>query len=144
MVNPQVVRRKLIKMDGYLKELQDLQGYAYSEYLSNNLVRRSAERLLQLLVDVAADINTHVIVDEDFAPPSDYYTSFIKAGEVGLLPGAFAARLAPAAGERNILVHDYENINNKIVFDSIPIAVQMFGQYIGYVEDFLRRREGVN
>ncbi len=39
--------------------------------------------------------------------PRDYYESILRLGELDVLPADFAKRLAPLAGFRNILVHEY-------------------------------------
>jgi len=68
--------------------------------------------LIQLLVDVATDINIHAVVDAGLPPSPDAYTSFLDAAKISLLPADFAKEIAPSAGERNIIVHEYENIND--------------------------------
>lgn len=139
MVKPAVVRKKLIKLNQYLHELAGLAGHPYEEYAGSYLLRRAAERLLQLVVDVATDINTHTLVDAGFPPPPDAYTSFTEAAKkINLLPEKFAEQIAPSAGERNIIVHEYENINDIMVYESIPEAVAMYKEYARHVERYIK------
>lgn len=99
------------------------------------------ERLIQLLVDVAVDINAHILVDEGFASPQDAFDSFIRAGQIGVLPSNFAEAIAPATGERNIIVHEYEEIDDALVYDSIKETLKMFNEYREYCLAFLAKRE---
>ena len=43
--------------------------------------------------------------------PRDYYEAIVRLGELGVLPPEFAAHLAPLAGFRNILVHEYLEVD---------------------------------
>ncbi len=135
MVDPIVVNRKLQKLTGYLAELQTMEEVTLEDYLNDFRHRRIVERLLQLIIDVAIDINTHAVVDAGKPPPTDAYNSFFEASKIGLFPLAFAQKLAPSTGERNIIVHDYENIDDRIVFESISEARVLYYQYVKYVSE---------
>jgi len=126
-------------MTGYLKELETMEGITLDDYLSNFQHRRIVERLIQLIVDVAIDINTHAVVDAGKPPPADAYSSFLEAAKIGLIPLAFARKLAPSTGERNIIVHEYENIDDKIVFESISEALELYFQYVKYISEYVRK-----
>jgi len=58
-------------------------------------------------------------------------------GVIKILPSDFALRLAPCTGMRNRLVHEYDQINDRIVFDSIPKLLEMVDQYINYLRDYI-------
>jgi uncharacterized protein YutE (UPF0331/DUF86 family) len=141
LVNKEIIRRKLIKISEYLQELARLEDISYSDYISDFKHKRSVERLIQLVVDVAVDINAHILVDEGFAPPQDAFGSFIKAGQIGVLPSSFAEAIAPATGERNIIVQKYEEIDDALVYDSIKETLKMFNEYREYCLAFLAKRE---
>jgi uncharacterized protein YutE (UPF0331/DUF86 family) len=42
----------------------------------------------------------------------------------------FAASIAPSTGLRNRLVHEYEEINDEIVFNSIGKVLDMYKNYL--------------
>lgn len=139
MVNPLVVNRKLQKLTGYLAELEMMEGITFEDYLSNFRHRRTVERLIQLIVDVAVDINTHAVVDAGKPPPADAFSSFLEAAKIGMFPRSFAQKLAPSTGERNIIVHDYEDIDDRIVFESISDALELYHQYVKYVSGYIQK-----
>ena len=141
MVDKVIIRRKLIKISEYLQELARLEDISYAEYVSDFRYKRSVERLIQLLVDVSVDINSHILVDEGFASPQDAFDSFIRAGQIGVLPSGFAEAIAPATGERNIIVHEYEGIDDALVYGSIKDTLKMFDEYREYCLAFLAKRE---
>ncbi|MFW5999788.1 MAG: type VII toxin-antitoxin system HepT family RNase toxin [Halanaerobiaceae bacterium] len=137
MVNKELVRRKLNKIIQYLTELSSVEEYTLQEYLDNYFIKRTAERLLQLIVEVATDINGHIIVDNGYSPPKTYYESFMMLSELGIIERKFASNIAPSAGLRNRLVHEYEEIDDKIVFNSVPEAVEKYQEYVAVIEKYL-------
>jgi uncharacterized protein YutE (UPF0331/DUF86 family) len=50
------------------------------------------------------------------------------------LPQDLAVALAPSAGLRNRLVHEYEAIDDTIVIAAVPQAQDLYPQYIAAVE----------
>ena len=94
MVNQELIHRKLTKLIQYLDELKAVQDYTLEEYLDNYFIKRTTERLIQLIVEVATDINGHIIVDEGHNPPHNYYQSFIKLGQLKLIDEDLAQKLA--------------------------------------------------
>jgi uncharacterized protein YutE (UPF0331/DUF86 family) len=91
------------------------------------------ERVLELLVQVAVDITAHLVVEQG-ASPASYRETFVEAGRKGLVPEGLAAKLAAAAGLRNILVHLYENIDYEIVANSIGSALGDFHELLQILE----------
>jgi uncharacterized protein YutE (UPF0331/DUF86 family) len=68
--------------------------------------------------------NLHLLVQTGRSAPDDLYTSFIALGEAGVLDPAFASRIAPSAGLRNRLVHEYDQIDDAIVLGSVGFALE--------------------
>lgn len=137
MADIDLINRKLRKLASYLEELKPIGEKSFDEYKKDYFVKRTTERCIQLIVECATDINAQILVGVG-TPPADYYESFIKVGEIGVIPEDFAAKLAPSAGLRNRLVHEYEEIKNKIVYISINETVSQFTKYMEYVTAYLQ------
>ncbi len=137
MVNKATVIKKLARLKTYLHELRSFESLSLDDYLANFEHRRAVERLIQLIVDVAVDINTHAVVDEGGSPPKDAFNSFLDAANLGIIPMAFALQVAPSTGERNIIVHEYEQIDDTVVYQSIKEALAHYNQYIHHVTEYL-------
>ena len=97
-----LIKPKLGKLVEFLKELEEVKpSGSFSEYKVSIGTKRSCERLIQLIVEVAADINSNIVVSIGQPVPRDYYDTFIKAGEVELISETLAKKLAPWASLRN-------------------------------------------
>lgn len=95
MVREDLVRRKLATLHGYIEELADHRDVTLQEYVTGSVRRRAVERLLQLIIEVAADINTHLVTEIEGMPPADHTDSFAAAARIGAIDVDLAARLKP-------------------------------------------------
>lgn len=136
-VKSDIIKEKLAKLVEFLRELEKVKTTSFKEYKSNPAIKRSCERLIQLIVETAADINSNVIIGLKDFPPKDYYDTFIKAGEVKLISTKLSKELAPWAGLRNRLVHEYAKIKDKLVFERVKPTIENFREYIKQVERFI-------
>ena len=141
MVDIDLLRRKLSKLNTYLERLVPLGKKTFKEYKDDPYLRFSVERLIQLIVECATDINNHVVVESGQKPPEDYRSSFVKAADAGLIKLPLARQLEGSAGMRNILVHEYMEIDDRIVFKAIPLTLKYYRRYLKAVYDFTEKIE---
>ncbi len=133
----EVIRRKLAVIIENLKALDPLKNMKKDEYIDDIYKRKAAERLLQELIEAAIDINTHIIVQAGGVVPDDYYESFIRAGELKIISSDMAERLAPSAGLRNRLVHEYDLLDHSMVLEAIGMAEKLYPKYVKEIEDYI-------
>lgn len=136
-VETEIIRRKLAIIIENLKALEPIQGMGREDYIEDLYKRKATERLLQELIEAAIDINTHIIVQTCHTAPDDYYESFIKAGELKIISGDLAQRLAPSAGLRNRLVHEYDQIEHSMILEAVGTADNLYSQYIKEITNFI-------
>jgi uncharacterized protein YutE (UPF0331/DUF86 family) len=134
-----LVRLRLITK--YLNTLEEFRDVTIDEYLDNFRHQLSVERLLQLMAEAATDINKYMLVQLHQISPDTSGNSFIEAGEQGIIAAELAAELAKAARMRNILVHQYKDIDSSIVFTGIAKALQQYPLYIQQVTTYLDSME---
>lgn len=137
MIDADLIRRKLSRLNMYLDRLRPISEKSFNEYLSDFYLKFSAERLIQLIVECASDINNHAVVESGSRPPEDYTSSFIRAAEVGLIDRALAERIKGSGGMRNIIVHEYMDIDDEKVYRALLLTLQEFKEYIKQVDTYL-------
>lgn len=126
-MTPEVLTRKLTVMTKYLNELKKYSDISFDTYLKDHY---AVERIFELLIITACDIIFHLLTKNNEPPPSTYSSAFIRAGKIGLIDEGLAERLSKAAGMRNILVHGYEEIDDRLVYESIQGALKDFNQFV--------------
>ena len=119
MVDIQTVTERLEALKAYIAELDDYTRYSFEELTSDMVKYRAAERSLQLAAQAVVDIAAHVISADYDARVQDYREAIKDLGKAGVLPREFAERLAPIAGFRNILVHEYLAVDPAKLYDHL-------------------------
>lgn len=126
-MSPDVLDKKLASMTTYLNDLMPHRGISFDGFMKRHY---EIERLLELLIMSASDIVLHLIAARGEPAPASYRASFLRAGELGIITSELSKSLAVGAGLRNILVHEYAEIDYALLHKSIPIAVRDFSAFI--------------
>jgi len=132
VVEKQTIERRLFKLEQSLRKLKELSKVSWDEYVKDEGLQDRAERNLQIAAQLCIDIGSHVIADRGYRPPYGYGDIFAVLMEEGLLPEALANTMKQIAGFRNVLVHDYLDIDPKIVYDSLKKIddFKMFAKHV--------------
>ena len=138
-VDAAIIRRKVGHITDALKALAPLAELLLDEYRQRFYERKAAERLLQEAIEAALDINAHLIAEHGAALPEDYYGGFLALGGLQVLSEPLARQLAPSAGLRNRLVHEYEAIDDAKVLAAIGSMLTLYPKFVEAVEAFLVR-----
>lgn len=134
-----VVRRKLDRIVKCLQRIRDARDKTLDDYLMDADLQFIMERQLELAIGAAVDLNVHILAQAGFGTPADAYTSFLElARHTSAISGKLARQLAPATGIRNRLVHEYEEIDHRVVFESLHEALDTFPQYVEAIEKYLQ------
>lgn len=136
-VDSELIIRKISLILGDLRELDPLAKLPANEYLGDELRRLATERLLERMIGRMIDINYHIITERDGLPPKDFYESFVRLGALGVLSPELSRAMAPAAGLRNRLAHEYNEIDHDKVREAAAQAVRLVPQYLDAVRTFL-------
>jgi uncharacterized protein YutE (UPF0331/DUF86 family) len=140
MIDPILVNRK-INLIG--KDLEDLSVYgrmSLEEYLGDRINEIVVERLLERIIGRMIDINYHLVTETGQPPPKDYYESFVELGRIGALPPDFAKSIAGAAGLRNRIVHEYDEVDERKVYEALGEALRDIPRYVEHVHRFMEKR----
>jgi uncharacterized protein YutE (UPF0331/DUF86 family) len=138
MVDSLMICRKVKQLAGYFREFeQTVAGLTMETYQNQILTKRAVEREIQLIVECATDINNMILKKIGKGPARDYFNSFLDLAENQVLEMDFALKIAPSTGLRNILIHEYEKIDDGIVFQSIANILTYYLQYLKTISEYL-------
>ena len=141
MLDKDLVRKKLNELHKHLKELEPLTQATLSEYRADYVRRHAAEKLVELIVEYAIDINRMIVEAARADPPQTAYDTFLEIERLGVIPADLTPRLASTTGLRNRLVHRYETIDNKAVYYALKPLIQHYRQYAQWIRAYLTREE---
>jgi uncharacterized protein YutE (UPF0331/DUF86 family) len=124
-----VINRKLESLRRCLTRITSKLPITRETLRSNDdlqdIIALNLERAVQICVDIAA----HVISGTEAPPPSTMAESFARLADLQVLPPPLAESLQKAVAFRNILVHNYTDINWGIVADIVTHRLTDFVQF---------------
>ena len=119
MSEDEVFVKRFAKLERTLRKLRNVAATTWEEYSNDEGLQDRAERNLQIAAQICIDIGNHIIAINGFRPPETYSDIFVVLGERGVISEDLAVTFQKIAGFRNILVHDYIEIDQKLVFDCL-------------------------
>ena len=119
MVDAEIFSRRLEALHGYLGKLKAFREADESEFVGEPALHDLAERYLHLVVEACLDLANHWIADKALPTPDTNRDSFSILERAGELSPDLADRLRGWAGFRNILVHEYLEIDHAIAYRAI-------------------------
>jgi uncharacterized protein YutE (UPF0331/DUF86 family) len=124
-----VINRKLESLRRCLARITSKLPITRDELRSNydlqDIIALNLERAVQICVDIAA----HVMSQTEAPPPSTMAEGFARLAELQAIPSPLAESLQKAVAFRNILVHNYTDINWDIVTDIVTHRLTDFVQF---------------
>ena len=111
--------KKIPKINEYLNNLEYLGSVSKEEFKSNLTRRAAAERFLQLSIEALLDMGNHIIAEKNWGSVDTYRDVATRLYQKGVLNEAEYHLFVKMIGLRNILVHEYLEIEVDVVYDII-------------------------
>ena len=138
MTNIRVIETKISSIQKYLKILRNYQKYSQREIEDNLTLRGATERYLYLITQAAIDLAEAVISLKNFRRPSSYTEIFYILKEEKFISSELTEKLAKMAGFRNIITHDYENLDFGIIYEVLKNRLIDIEKFFQRVKEKLR------
>ncbi len=117
MTDPDLIGKKLALIETCLRELRAL---ARPEVLATDVrERRFVEHTLQIAIQAALDVASHIVSDERLGEPATNRELFALLARASWLTEGLAHTCEQMAGLRNILVHGYETVDVAVLRDVV-------------------------
>jgi len=115
VTDPELVAKKLALIETCVRELQSL---ARPEAIRADVrEERFVEHTLQIAIQAALDVASHIVSDERLGEPETNRALFDLLARAGKLPADLAATLRDMAAFRNVIVHGYQDVDLAVVED---------------------------
>jgi uncharacterized protein YutE (UPF0331/DUF86 family) len=92
-------------------------------------VQRIVERTLQMMIEICADIANHIISDRGYRIPDNYGDTFRVLHENGVLTKDLFEIMLKMARFRNVVVHQYDKVDEAIVIGILRNNLNDFESY---------------
>jgi len=138
VVDRYVLSARIAKIREYVALLRRIRGMADERrFMSDPLIYGNAERYLQLAIQAVLDISHHIVADRNLALPVDSKSLFDLLARQKVVSKSLSVKLASMAGFRNVLVHEYLEIDRRRVYRALTTDLRDFENFIRAVTRLL-------
>lgn len=130
MTEQGVIENKISSIQKYLKILANYSKITKKEILANLDKRGAVERYLYLLTQSTIDLAEAVISLKGLRKPSTMGESFTILAEEGIISRELSEELIKMVGFRNILAHEYEEIDYDILYGVLTERVKSIEEFV--------------
>lgn len=138
MTDEELVAKKLAFIETCLRELRQLARPA--ELSTDIREQRFVEHTLQLAVQAALDVASHIVSEERLGEPATNRDLFDRLARAHWIPRELGDRISNMAGFRNILVHGYIDVDLLIILDVLANHLGDLDAYVGAIRTSSGRR----
>lgn len=143
MLNARLIKKKIDLIQRDLERLLDLSDFTFDEVANDYMKYAALKNIFMEIIGRGIDINEHIIAklgSYQNLSPKDYTETFLYMAKLKVLPESFAKKIAASAGFRNAIVHDYDNLDERIVYKTVGEAIKQYSDYCKYILKFLDKR----
>ena len=134
-----LINKKLKELEQNLIFLKNVSFKINRGNLKEDIIRYwGIERGIHICIESVIDIANILISSSEVEKPSTYRDTILVLSELDIIPKSFSKDLAKMAGFRNILVHDYINIDEEIILDILNNKLDDFMKFTKYINKWIK------
>lgn len=135
-----LINKKLKELEQNLIFLKNASFEINRENLKEDIIRYwGIERGIHICIESVIDIANILISSSEVEKPSTYRDTILVLSELDIIPKSFSRDLAKMIGFRNILVHDYINIDEEIIYDVLTNKLNDFIKFTSYINKWVKQ-----
>ncbi|HBR10061.1 DUF86 domain-containing protein [Candidatus Bipolaricaulota bacterium] len=135
------VLAKIDDLDVYLNELKGIAPQSFEEYQEVEK-KRACERLLQVSIETVIDICSLFVSGLRLGLPAEEEDLFKKLVDIHIISEEMGEKLREMRGFRNILVHEYAHVDDRLVYEAVKAKLGDFNSFKREALKFLRNKAG--
>lgn len=125
------ILRKIKNLEETLARLKEIiNDTSLETYLEDYRLQWQVERGLLLAAEALFDIGDHILAAQFHTHASDYEDVITKLVMKKVVSKKLGEDLKGLGGFRNILVHEYADVNNELVYDASSKDLKHFHNFI--------------
>jgi len=129
MADTAVVAKKLEQIERYYGELRSKQTLSKEQFLGDVTEKRAVERMFENVIQACTDLAKH-IATEDFGYSGDRSKEAVEVLATNdIITEETAETVAAAIGFRNILAHEYGDVDPEQVYEYLQNELSIYEQF---------------
>ncbi len=135
MVDREILRAKIAHLQKSLSRLKKKQTVACATFLNDPDMQDIVLHNLQNTIQGCIDIASHIISDEGWEIPGTFGAMFDLLARKSVIDNDMAEDMWRAAGLRNLIVHEYAELDLKKIHTIFTQELSLFDRFIAALID---------
>ncbi len=136
----ELIERKLEDMERYIEELKPARSKSLKEIQASLLTSWGIEHGLQLAIQALIDTGACMLASLGEHRIEEYSDVIKKLGERNVIPKDFSQQILGMANFRNLLVHEYAEVDLEKVYDFLKNRLGDFETFARHIRRYLDRK----
>lgn len=138
MSNLEIIANKISSIEKYLALLAGFLSYSEKEIKNDTTISGAVERYAYLMVQTTIDLAEATISYRSLRQPTTMAEAFVILKENNIIDNDLCDNLIKMVGFRNVLAHDYEELNFNILYSVIHQKTSEIKKFIALIEKALK------
>ena len=135
MVNIDVIKKRLNQLFISLEKIERFKDISLEEFLNDDMIQDVVEYNLFIAINMMIDIANHIVVDNNMGSPETLGEAFNILNKEKYLNDEETKVYRNMVGLRNILSHEYINIDKKIIYSILKNSLIDIKKFVIFVND---------
>jgi uncharacterized protein YutE (UPF0331/DUF86 family) len=138
MIDEEIIAARIAKIREYGRLLANLLQIPRDKFVQEPTYYLQAERLLEVMIQAMIDSGNHVIAELLLKKPEDYRQVFDILAQNHIIPEELLPKLRALVGLRNLLVHEYFEVDHGRLYDEAKAGLADFEEFCKALVRFLQ------
>lgn len=138
MVNQALLKAKIAHVYKSVEKLSRKVGISLKEFKTDTDMQDIVMHNLQLAIQGAIDIASHIISDEGWGVPNTLVGLFDVLREHNVIDGKLTDIMKKMAGFRNLIIHEYDVIDLDKVYQILTSRLGDFDAFLKQIAKFAK------
>ena len=135
MVDVEVIKQRLVQLSTSLNKIERFKDLSLEEFLNDDIMQDVIEYNLFIAINMMIDIATHIVVDNNIGNPKTLGEAFDILNKEKYLSDDETKGYRNMVGLRNILSHEYVNIDKEIIYNIMKNNLVDMKRFIIFVNE---------
>ena len=132
-LDKEVIYRRIKRLDRVLTALEKHAQMNLEEYLKNDDLQAAVERRLQIAAQTCIDIANYLLARLRLELPDEEENVFLNLAKANIISPELAEKMKGLVRFRNILVHEYLDVDSDLVYHNLKQNVIDFRNFIAAI-----------
>jgi len=131
------IKSRLAKLEEQLVLLSEVQKVDKERFIKDPKEHIYASHLLQIAIQCVIDIGSHIVSSLNLGHVEEYRDIVEHLVRGGIIPKDLAEKLRKMIGLRNLLIHEYLEINLERLYRIIQEDLKDLSRFAEHIEEFI-------